>query len=120
MTAEALRRDPGNAVVAIANFARSLPVTALLIIEALGLSAILIVFAGAPHQWPLMLPCTAVTCFAVWGICDRWKSSLLSHRQKLQRRILRIAARLVAATGILAALLSVYLLIGWMMGVYIS
>ena len=120
MTGAALRRDPGNAVVAIANLARSLTVEVLVAVETIGLLAILSIYAGSPRRWPLVLPCIALTCFALWGLCDRWVTRLTSHRQKRQRRILRMTARSIAVVGVLAALLAAYLLIGWMMGVYIS
>lgn len=120
MTAAALRRDPGNAVVAIADVARSLRVELLVAIEALGLVVTLAIYAALPRLWPLILPAIALTCFALWGVCDRWVARLTSHRQKKQRRILRITARCIAVIGVLAALLAAYALIGWMMGVYIS
>lgn len=120
MTAASLRRDPGSAVTAIADFARSLDVIALVIIETVGLSAMLIIYGVMPRRWPWALPCLAVACFGLWGVCDRKITTLTSHRQKSQRRILRLASRSVAAIGFLAALLGVYLFIGWTMGVYIS
>jgi hypothetical protein len=120
LTAAALRHDPGNAVVAIASVARSLAIEILVALETIGLVAILSIYAVSPRRWPLILPCISLTCFALWGVCDRWVSRLTSHRQKKQRRILRMTARSIAVAGVLAALLAAYLLIGWMMGVFIS
>ncbi|HKY98385.1 MAG TPA: hypothetical protein VJL35_11055 [Gemmatimonadaceae bacterium] len=120
MTAAGLRRDPGNAVVAVADFARSLSLELLVALETIGLVSSLAIYAASPRRWPFTLPCIALTCFALWGIIDHWITRLTSHRQKKQRRILRITARFIAVLGVLAALLSAYALIGWMMGVYIS
>ena len=120
MTAAALRRDPGNAVVAIAGFARSLRVELLVALETVGLAATLAIYAASPGLWPFFLPAIALTCFALWGVCDRWVTRLTSHRQKKQRRILRVTARSIAVIGVVAALLAAYALIGWTMGVYIS
>ncbi|HEX6575566.1 MAG TPA: hypothetical protein VF042_11400 [Gemmatimonadaceae bacterium] len=120
MTAATLRRDPGNALFAIADFARSLSLQALVTIEGLALASGLAFYAFSPRAWPLEMPCVAITSFALWGICDRLVSTLTSHREKNKRRALRIIGRVVAAAGVLSALLSVYLMIGWLMGVYIS
>ena len=120
MTAAALRRDPGNAVVAVADFARSLSLELLVALETIGLVGGLAIYTAAPRRWPLTLPCIALACFALWGVFDHWVTDLTSHRQKKQRRILRITGRLIAVIGVLAALLAAYALIGWLMGVYIS
>ena len=120
MTAAAMRRDPGNAVVAIANAARSIDIAVLVAIETLGFAAGIAIYWAAPRRWPLTLPCLAIACFGLWGLCDRRIALLTSHREKRQRRLLRFVARCIAAGGVTAALLAAYLFIGWTMGVYIS
>ena len=120
MTAATLRRDPGNAFVAIAALARSFSNPALVGIETLGLAASLALFIWLPQQWPLTLPCLALGSFGLWGVCDRYVASRPGHRYRTLRKILRVFQSIIAGIGIAALLLGGYALVGWVMGVYIS
>jgi hypothetical protein len=120
MTAATLRRDPGNAFVAIAALARSFSNPALVGIETLGLAASLALFIWLPQQWQLTLPCLALGSFGLWGVCDRYVASRPGHRYRTLRKILRVFQSIIAGIGIAALLLGGYALVGWVMGVYIS
>jgi hypothetical protein len=120
MTAAALRRDPGNVFVVIGDTARATSIQVLVALESAGLAGALAIYFWAPARWPFMLPCLALTALGLWGVCERLIASRAGHRHKRQRKLLRGVARAIAATGIAAMLLSFYLLMGWVMGVYIS
>jgi hypothetical protein len=120
VSAALLREDQGNAFNALATLARRASNAALLSLETTGLILALGIYAWAPRRWPLILPCIALTAYGLWGFCDRFVQSRSGRRFSTHRRIARSVARLTAAVGIAAALGGVYLLMGWIMGVYIS
>jgi hypothetical protein len=112
--------DRGNAVNALAMRARRASAVTLVFFEAGGLILALSIYAWAPRRWPLILPCVALSAFGLWGLCDRFIESKSGRRFRTHRKILRWLERLIAALGIAAALGAAYLVIGWVMGVYIS
>jgi hypothetical protein len=120
MSAALLRDDNGNALNAIAGRARRASAGILVSFETAGLAAALAIYALAPRRWPLVLPFIALSAFGLWGLCDRFLSSRTGRRYRTQRHLLRWTERLIATTGIVAALGAVYVMIGWLMGVYIS
>lgn len=120
MTADTLRRDPGNALVAIAALARSLPDPVLVGIETAGLAALLAVYIVLPERWVMALPFSPLVSFGIWGVSDRMIASHPGHRYRIHRRVLRVFQSLVATIGTVALVLGGYALIGWTMGVFIS
>ena len=120
MNAALLRDDRGNAVNALAARARRTPAVILLLFETAGLVLALAIYGWAPEHWPLILPCVAFSAFGLWGLCDRFIESRHGRRFRTQRRFLRGIERAIAAGGIAAAIGGAYLLMGWLMGVYIS
>ena len=120
MSAALLRNDQGNAFNALASLARRASNAALVSLETAGLVLALSIYAWAPRRWPLILPCIALTAYGLWGLCDRFVQLRGGRRFMTHRKVVRSLARLTAAVGIAAAFGGVYLLIGWLMGVYIS
>ena len=120
MKAAILRDDRGNALNAIAARARRAAAGTLVSFETAGLVLALSIYAWAPRRWPLILPCLALSAFGLWGLCDRFIESKSGRRFRTRRKALRLVERLIATLGIAAALAAAYLLIGWLMGVYIS
>src|SRR5215217_635515 len=100
MTAAALRRDPGNAFIAIGNAARSASIETLVGLETVGLLGALAIYFWAPSRWPFILPCLALSALGLWGVCELLIGVRNGHRRKSERQILRWVARSVAAVGI--------------------
>jgi hypothetical protein len=120
MSSALLRDDDGNAFNALAGAARRASVPVLILLETVGLVSALGIYAWAPRLWPLMLPCIAITSCGLWGLCDHMVESLSGRKYRRHRQALRWSRRTIAAVGITAAIGGLYLMIGWIMGVFIS
>ena len=120
MTADTLRNDPGNALNALKAQARRWRGERLAGIEAIGLAVALAVWIWIPDRWPFALPFLAMSAFGLWGITDR---TLLAGRRRIPRP-LRYALRgmrwLVAAAGVIAAVATLYLIFGALIGTVVS
>jgi hypothetical protein len=115
-----MRNDEGNAFNALAGATRRSSVPVLIALETVGLAMALAIYAWAPRLWPLMLSCIAITSCGLWGLCDHMVESLTGRKYRRHRQVLRWSRRTIAAVGVAAAIGSVYLMIGWIMGVFIS
>ena len=120
MSAPFPRTDQGNALNALAGVARRTSDAALVAFETAGIALALAICAWIPERWPFILPCLALAAYGLWGLCDHFIQSRSGRRYKIHRQVLRWVARAIAAAGIAAAIGGAYLLMGWLMGVYIS
>ena len=118
MSAALLRNDHGNAFNALAERARRTPSAILVFIETASLLFGLAIYAWAPTQWRLTLPCVALGLLGVWGVIDHQIARL--HRRAPKRRFLRVAQSVVAAAGITAAVAGAWFLLGGLLGSFIS
>jgi hypothetical protein len=120
VTAAALRRDPGNALNALARRARRTSHASLIALEAAGLTIALTVWVLAPGRWQLALPCLAVSAFGLWGLADKVIAAGGRRMDPLVFALLRVFQIVVAACGVAAAAVLGYLIVGRAIGTVIS
>ena len=118
MTSQRLESGSGNAFVAIARRAQSMPAPVLIACEVLGFAAALMVYAFAPQRLSLAYPFVSIGGFGLWGLVDHLLESpprLRSWRRSLLRRF----QLLIGAAAIACAAASGFAAAGWLMGVFV-
>ena len=109
----------GNAIVALADKARSSPSWILLSLELFGLGGALAAYAMSPHKPAIVFPFLGIAAFGLFGTVDHVLQT--PPRLKSWRRSLLRGFRFVAgAAGVVCAAATVFLISGWMIGTFIS
>lgn len=116
MTADILRNDPGNVLNALKARARSTPSERLAQIEAVGLGIALAIWIWFPERWAIAFPFLALSAFGLWGITDRTLLSGWRHIPVPLRYLLRAMRWIFAASGVVAAIATLYLTSGLLLG----
>ena len=117
MTAARLSRDPGNALVAIADLAKATPNPWLVGIEAAGLVVALGIWFWIPAAWRLSLPFLSLSAYGIWGVIEHIIAPVRRRRPTPIRVILlRPLQSIVAVAGIIAATVSFFILVGNLIG----
>lgn len=123
MIADFAGRPPGlagsaNAFIAVGQRARRTSDRMLVVIEAIGFTCVLAVFAWAPHTLDLALPAGAIGALGLWGVTEHMR---VAHRRMFKplRLILRGFQSMIAAAGIAAAIATGYALMGRLMGTWV-
>lgn len=117
MTAARLRRDPGNALVAIADLAKATPNPWLVGIEAAGIAVALGFWIWIPGAWRMSLPFLSLSAYGIWGVIEHFIAPVRSRRPTPIRVImLRPFQLFVAVAGIVAAAVSFFILVGNLIG----
>jgi hypothetical protein len=117
VTAARLSRDPGNALVAIADLAKATPNPWLVGIEAAGFAVALGIWIWIPGAWRLSLPFLSMSAYGIWGVIEHIIAPV-RRRQPTPIRVmlLRPFQFLVAAAGIISATVSFLILVGNLIG----
>jgi hypothetical protein len=120
MSAAALRRDPGNALDALANRARRTSAELLVGVEITGLVIALAIWIFAPDHWILALPFLAMSAFAVSGVIDQTIVAAGRRIDPLMSAVLRSFRVTIVAAAIMALAIAGYIILGRMIGTVIS
>jgi hypothetical protein len=117
VTAARLSRDPGNALVAIADLAKATPNPWLVGIEAVGFAIALGIWFWIPGSWRLSLPFLSLGAYGIWGVIEHFIGPYRRRRPTpIRVIILRPFQLLVAVGGTLAAMVSFFILVGNLIG----
>jgi hypothetical protein len=111
VTAAALR-DPGNALIAIANLAKATPSPMLVGIEAAGFAVALAIWIWAPDAWRFSLPFLSLSAYGIWGVIDHRLRPLRGRKPTpIQVIVFRPVQAVVALAGTIAAATAVFMLV---------
>jgi hypothetical protein len=111
---------PASALDALASLARAASPSLLMAVEISGAAAVLVVLAWLPQLGAAPLPFVVVTTFGFWGLAEYFRTSPEVIVNRRARTWLRMLQNVVAATGIVAAVATLYAIIGSAIGVLVS
>ncbi|MEO8193428.1 MAG: hypothetical protein ABI681_06225 [Gemmatimonadales bacterium] len=120
MTAASLRHDPGNALTALGDRARSMSSANLVALELAGLAIALALYMWLPRRLAFALPFLALSAFGLWGVVEHVVEERGRRMHRRARLLLRLFQLVFAVAGVVAAAATGYLIVGRLIGTVVS